>query len=197
MFYIYAYLRQDNTPYYIGKGTGRRAWHNHNNCNARPPKDKSRIIIMEDNLTEVGALALERFYIRWYGKQCDGTGILKNKSDGGEGGGINSGNFQKGMIPWNKGKKDVNQSKRKKEYWNNWKEENPDYKLKWKTYQKIGYSDEVRRQRSETTQKRNAVTITCPHCNKSGQYANMKRWHFDNCKSLRKYNETIDIKKCE
>ena len=25
-------------------------------------------------------------------------------------------------------------------------------------------------------------TITCPHCNKSGDKSNMKRWHFDNCK---------------
>jgi len=24
--------------------------------------------------------------------------------------------------------------------------------------------------------------ITCPHCNKTGQLANMKRYHFDNCK---------------
>ena len=24
--------------------------------------------------------------------------------------------------------------------------------------------------------------ITCPHCNKEGQAANMRRWHFDNCK---------------
>lgn len=27
-----------------------------------------------------------------------------------------------------------------------------------------------------------AMRIKCPHCNKDGNRANMKRWHFDNCK---------------
>lgn len=26
------------------------------------------------------------------------------------------------------------------------------------------------------------IILTCPHCNLSGSLANMKRWHFDNCK---------------
>lgn len=29
----------------------------------------------------------------------------------------------------------------------------------------------------------NSIKVFCPHCNKMGQLTNMKRWHFDNCKT--------------
>jgi len=81
-YYVYAYLRKNGSPYYIGKGTRKRAW---STSRSVPKPSNDRIIILESNLTNIGALALERRYIEWYGRKDNNTGILRNKTDGGEG----------------------------------------------------------------------------------------------------------------
>ena len=80
--YVYAYLRPDGSPYYIGKGKNDRAFKKHT---IPVPADKTRIIFLETNLSDIGSMALERRYIRWYGRKDNDTGILRNLTDGGEG----------------------------------------------------------------------------------------------------------------
>jgi len=83
-YYTYAYLREDGTPYYIGKGKGKRYYSN----DGKPcvvPKDRDRIIFLKKNITEDEAYKHEIYMISVFGRIDNGTGILRNKSDGGEG----------------------------------------------------------------------------------------------------------------
>jgi len=82
-YYTYAYLREDRTPYYIGKGKGYRIYST--NRRVKPPKDKSRIIYLKQNLTEEEAFKHEIYMIAVFGRKDLGTGILHNRTDGGEG----------------------------------------------------------------------------------------------------------------
>lgn len=51
-YYVYAYLRIDGTPYYIGKGYYRRAWSFHTHI-ISVPADNNRIVICEQALTDL------------------------------------------------------------------------------------------------------------------------------------------------
>ena len=84
-YYTYAYLREDGTPYYIGKGSKERA-HRKSQRTIPAPTNPDNIIILKKNLTEEEAFKHEIYMINVFGRKDNDTGILRNLTDGGEGG---------------------------------------------------------------------------------------------------------------
>jgi hypothetical protein len=80
-FYTYAWLREDGTPYYIGKGRNGRA----NRKDRRFYPGDDRVLILKKNLTEGEAFRHECYMIAVFGRKDLGTGILRNRTNGGEG----------------------------------------------------------------------------------------------------------------
>jgi len=187
-FYVYAYLREDETPYYIGKGKDGRAWSPQHRIHR--PKNKSNIVIIESQLSEVGALAIERRLIEWYGRKDIGTGILRNQTAGGEG--------AAGRVGLYKPTEEMNRLNRERQL--GVKKPAVSKALMGRTQ-----SEASNKKRSEkltgipkspfTQSHREKIsaaqrgipkgpypTTTCPHCGKIGAIRQMKTFHLDNCK---------------
>lgn len=81
VYYTYMWLRENGTPYYVGKGQDDRAFHQFER--QFPPPDRSRILIQEFP-SEEDAFFAEIFLITYYGRKDIRTGILRNLTDGGE-----------------------------------------------------------------------------------------------------------------
>lgn len=75
-FYVYQYVREDGSPFYIGKGSKNRINESHLPWLDIPPPKFRKVI--KDNLTEEEAFALELSLIKKYRRKIDG-GILENK----------------------------------------------------------------------------------------------------------------------
>jgi hypothetical protein len=184
-YYVYKYLREDNTPYYIGKGKGNRAFTKQGHTVPLPPK--SRIRIIKNGLTESEAKDLEIELIAKYGRKDLGTGILRNMTNGGEG--------SSGRIITEQTKQKLKEARKKQITSEKTKE-----KMRIAHTGRI-HSDETKKKMSEAAIGRKnsletivkikearakqviiTTLITCPHCGKVGGNRIMPRYHFDNCK---------------
>lgn len=207
-FYVYAYIRnkdsktaQAGTPYYIGKGIDNRAFVKHNGIN---PPTKECIIFLKENLSEQEALDLEMELISKYGRKDLKTGILNNKTNGGDGLKNPSSVTRKKLAEAKRNESPETKLKRSIAAKNRIR--NP---LSEETKKKISKSNtgkkrdtEAKRKMSEAASKRtlsdltkekiksklkniSKPKLTCPFCKKSGGLGAMKRWHFESCKQFK------------
>jgi len=124
MYYTYAYLREDKTPYYIGRGKHHKGYKYHrmsqkHTCGI-PPQE--RRIVLKDNLSKEQAMKHEEYMIDLFGIIHDNTGILRNYVRNSCGGS-------------NKGRKLSEETKQKmslamKKRWENGVYDNEEYKNK-------------------------------------------------------------------
>lgn len=117
------YSDQNDIPFYVGKGSGERhkLWGTRNGmvgCKIKSiGKENVKVYFLYKNLTEEQAFKHERYYISVFGRRDNGTGILTNHTDGGEG--------ESGKIAWNKGvpmaeeqKKNISETCKGRPAWN-------------------------------------------------------------------------------
>ena len=112
-FYTYAYLRENGTPYYIGKGRGERAFQKHRKN--LPVPSENKILFLKTGLTEKEAFNHEIYMIAVFGRKDIGTGILWNFTDGGQG--VSGRNWtkeerEKLQKPWSEARKKAEKNKK-------------------------------------------------------------------------------------
>lgn len=113
-YYVYLYLRENGTPYYCGKGKGKRAYR-------KGSPDAVKLVAI--HLSESEAFTLEKRLIKLYGRKDLGTGILNNRTDGGEGSSgatrskearLRISNAKKGVIPSEEHRKNLSKARKGK-----------------------------------------------------------------------------------
>ena len=193
IYCVYAYLRKDGTPYYIGKGQKYRPYNNHRykGKGIQTPKDKSRIQIIAHRLLESESFLLEIKLIALYGRKDLGTGILRNMTDGGEGGSgyVIADEQRRRRSEQQTGKKKHpghGENVRRAKIGSKYSEEhcmNISKSNKGKHSMKFGpQSEEHKNNISKANKDRPKPKVTCPHCGLVGGKSAMERWHFNNCK---------------
>ena len=197
IFYVYEYIRDDGSPYYIGKGSGNRAFVKHKRG---MPRDTNKIRFIKTNLMESEALDLEKFLIAKYGRKDLGTGILINMTDGGEGISNPSAITRKKLSDAKRNESIETKKKRsiaaknrirnpmdaetkqKISEKNTGKKRSESTKNKMASA-KIGKPSYIRTEDILSKQRKPKEKVNCTYCNKTGGISSMARWHFNNCKN--------------
>lgn len=211
IYYVYAYLREDLTPYYIGKGKNNRTVSKHT---VAPPINGKLIQFIAIKLNEHEAFLLEIKLIKQFGRKDLGTGILRNMTNGGDGASgrkhsaesklkqslatrgrpsPHNGKIYKIVTCTKCGKLGAGPAMSRYHFANCGKQHNPAKIIKCALCNKrkhvgargIIHSPLKGRPNLGTSKSAKAthlIKLTCPHCNKIGDIPGMKRYHFNNCK---------------
>jgi len=221
-YYVYVYYREKSSlhgevgsPYYVGIGKDKRAW-TKGKGEVGKPTNKKYIIIEKTNVSVSTAKNIEIALVSYFGRIDLGTGILRNKTNGGDG--------TNGWVPT----KEQLENKRTAAE-ENWKDET--YRKKHSEGVKKGSNTiEAKENYSNASEKRWAVkrediikaqregnqrpevkanrskvetakwqdekfikkmTVTCEHCYRTMLKGQHNRWHGDNCKLKNNNNEMV------
>jgi hypothetical protein len=180
IYYTYAFLREDRTPYYIGKGKGNRVYRRRDK-GIKPPKDKSKILILKQNLTEEESFRHEVYMIAVFGRKDLGTGILHNKTNGGDGvsGAVVSDETRRKMSEALKGKPRSKEIRRKISEAHKGKTHSEESRRNMSESQKgKTFSEETKRKLSESQKGKNHSEETR---RKMSEARKGKKWWNDGC----------------
>ena len=179
MYYTYAYLRKNRTPYYIGKGTGDRSYVPHKRKNGIDfkPKNKNQILILKKFDNEKDAYLHEEYLIFLYGLKING-GLLINMTNGGDGGGhikysleereeAYYKKYKERRDRYKERERDLERKRREenrdyyneksKEYYAKNKEKNLEKRRKYRENNREKINDRQRQRRNENKEKVNAM----------------------------------------
>jgi len=219
MYYIYAYLRLDGTPYYIGKGRGKRAYKPHIRKRSRriglPSPD--RIKILDYFEKEEDAFNEEMRLIKHYGRKDKGNGILRNLTWGGEGGSqyLTEEEAREAKSKTDKRYKELNKEKlleyakkynelnkeKKREQNRKWREENKERKAEYRRANKEKTSEYNKKYRELNKEKISEYNKKWRELNKEKKVEYDKKYRELNKENIsernKKYYELNKEKKAE